>query len=302
MRFIVYVGTRDAVQDARWCYVPTDFVAADRQQQYRSRRLLSEVQCWQLSQAIRKRLETVCGRAAPTYGGRIYKPIYHVYKSFLIQSLISNACHSLYRVTRGFNILRQIMVTFLSYISNACHSLSGVAERLQHTEGKPSITLLLPNIHPFPSLSLVQHTRFIDKMNKPLLTYLQHLCPPVACSEVTAHAPTSVNSHHYCRPWQTMVAPLSFNDAFHSCQSGERLQHTEGCDVVCLPNHGHLQLYQQLMSHFVTVAERIQHTRCANDGGGLRSEGRLQRGSNERKCRRDQNSPRARDLYENAGR
>ena len=52
---------------------------------------------------------------------------------FLIQSLISNACHSLYRVTRGFNILRQIMVTFLSYISNACHSLSGVAERLQHT-------------------------------------------------------------------------------------------------------------------------------------------------------------------------
>ena len=42
-------------------------------------------------------------------------------------------CHSLYRVTRGFNILRQIMVTFLTYISNACHSLSGVAERLQHT-------------------------------------------------------------------------------------------------------------------------------------------------------------------------
>ena len=53
---------------------------------------------------------------------------------FLIQSLISNACHSLCRVTRGFNILCQIMVTFLSYISNACHSLSGVAERLQHTE------------------------------------------------------------------------------------------------------------------------------------------------------------------------
>ena len=52
---------------------------------------------------------------------------------FLIQSLISNACHSLCRVTRGFNILCQIMVTFLSYISNACHSLSGVAERLQHT-------------------------------------------------------------------------------------------------------------------------------------------------------------------------
>ena len=45
---------------------------------------------------------------------------------FLIQSLISNACHSLCRVTRGFNILCQIMVTFLSYISNACHSLSGV--------------------------------------------------------------------------------------------------------------------------------------------------------------------------------
>ena len=53
--------------------------------------------------------------------------------SFLIQSLISSACHSLCRVTRGFNILCQIMVTFLSYISNACHSLSGVAERLQHT-------------------------------------------------------------------------------------------------------------------------------------------------------------------------
>ena len=48
-------------------------------------------------------------------------------------ALISNACHSLCRVTRGFNILCQIMVTFLSYISNACHSLSGVAERLQHT-------------------------------------------------------------------------------------------------------------------------------------------------------------------------
>ena len=59
--------------------------------------------------------------------------MYHVY-TFLIQSLISNACHSLYRVTRGFNILRQIMVTFLTYISNACHSLSGVAERLQHTQ------------------------------------------------------------------------------------------------------------------------------------------------------------------------
>ena len=52
---------------------------------------------------------------------------------FSIQSLISNACHSLCRVTRGFNILCQIMVTFLSYISNACHFLSGVAERLQHT-------------------------------------------------------------------------------------------------------------------------------------------------------------------------
>ena len=42
---------------------------------------------------------------------------------------------SLCRVTRGFDILCQIMVTFLSYISNACHSLSGVAERLQHTCG-----------------------------------------------------------------------------------------------------------------------------------------------------------------------
>ena len=63
----------------------------------------------------------------------IYTHIYHVYIPFLIQSLISNACHSLCRVTRGFNILCQIMVTFLSYISNACHSLSGVAERLQHT-------------------------------------------------------------------------------------------------------------------------------------------------------------------------
>ena len=52
---------------------------------------------------------------------------------FSIQSLISNACHSLCRVTRGFHILCQIMVTLLSYISNACHSLSGVAERLQHT-------------------------------------------------------------------------------------------------------------------------------------------------------------------------
>ena len=50
-------------------------------------------------------------------------------------------------VTRGFNILCQIMVTFLSYISNACHSLSGVAERLQHTSlyfnyGRPLIHLL----------------------------------------------------------------------------------------------------------------------------------------------------------------
>ena len=39
--------------------------------------------------------------------------------------------------TRGVNILRQIMVTFLTYISNACHSLSGVAERLQHTVRVP---------------------------------------------------------------------------------------------------------------------------------------------------------------------
>ena len=40
-------------------------------------------------------------------------------------------------LTRGFNILCQIMVTFLSYISNVCHSLSGVAERLQHTVPQP---------------------------------------------------------------------------------------------------------------------------------------------------------------------
>ena len=30
---IVYDETKDAMQDARWCYVPTDHVAADRQQQ-----------------------------------------------------------------------------------------------------------------------------------------------------------------------------------------------------------------------------------------------------------------------------
>ena len=41
---------------------------------------------------------------------------------------------SLCRVTSGFNILCQIMVTFLSYISNACHSLPGVAERLHRSE------------------------------------------------------------------------------------------------------------------------------------------------------------------------
>ena len=33
MRVIVYDETKDAMQDARWCYVPTDRVAADRQQQ-----------------------------------------------------------------------------------------------------------------------------------------------------------------------------------------------------------------------------------------------------------------------------
>ena len=49
------------------------------------------------------------------------------------QYIHSKACHSLLLVARDFNILFQIMVTFLSYISNACHSLSGVAERLQHT-------------------------------------------------------------------------------------------------------------------------------------------------------------------------
>ena len=63
MRVNVYVGTRDAMQDARWCYVPTDHVAADRQQQMarldRSIKATAEVQCWQLSQATRKRLETV---------------------------------------------------------------------------------------------------------------------------------------------------------------------------------------------------------------------------------------------------
>ena len=33
MRVIVYDETKDAMQDARWCYVPTDRVEADRQQQ-----------------------------------------------------------------------------------------------------------------------------------------------------------------------------------------------------------------------------------------------------------------------------
>ena len=33
MRVIVYDETKDAMQDARWCYVPTDRVVADRQQQ-----------------------------------------------------------------------------------------------------------------------------------------------------------------------------------------------------------------------------------------------------------------------------
>ena len=68
---------------------------------------------------------------------------------FLIQSLIDNVCHSLCRVTRGFNILCQIMVTFLSYISNACHSLSG-AERLQHTQPgmlTKSTASILPRKH-----------------------------------------------------------------------------------------------------------------------------------------------------------
>ena len=62
---------------------------------------------------------------------------------FLFQSIISNACHSLLRVVRGFNILFQIMVTLLSYISNACHSLSEVAERLQHTCLATPVTLYM---------------------------------------------------------------------------------------------------------------------------------------------------------------
>ena len=33
MRVIVYDETKDAMLDARWCSVPTDHVAADRQQQ-----------------------------------------------------------------------------------------------------------------------------------------------------------------------------------------------------------------------------------------------------------------------------
>ena len=33
MQVILYDETKDAMQDARWCYVPTDHVAADRQQQ-----------------------------------------------------------------------------------------------------------------------------------------------------------------------------------------------------------------------------------------------------------------------------
>ena len=33
MRVILYDETKYAMQDARWCYVPTDHVAADRQQQ-----------------------------------------------------------------------------------------------------------------------------------------------------------------------------------------------------------------------------------------------------------------------------
>ena len=31
MRVIVYDETKDAMQNARWCYVPTDHVVADRQ-------------------------------------------------------------------------------------------------------------------------------------------------------------------------------------------------------------------------------------------------------------------------------
>ena len=70
--------------------------------------------------------------------------------TYIPTSLISNACHSLYRVTRGFNILCQIMVTFLSYVSNACHSLSGVAERLQHTN---FFVYRLPQLHPVQTAS-----------------------------------------------------------------------------------------------------------------------------------------------------
>ena len=64
MQANMHAGVGDAKQDARWCIVPTVYVAArskiDRQQQLaRKVKATAEVQCWQLTQAISKRLATV---------------------------------------------------------------------------------------------------------------------------------------------------------------------------------------------------------------------------------------------------